>query len=530
MEHVEADTETDRTQRSLRALLGLPGRKEPIRFKRSRLAVTLSPELANTPQGQWAAAMAVNLLFRLKEVNAITVSTPGNVPVLRHIPLAPGELAGSLRSLAESLSGPQTPYRPEYVEAPDGSDPYDAILSIGDPPKGIRADRYVVVWADDWTAYVNCSPPPRSHRPARLPFGAYSAACLGAAELFKHLLVANYPTVLGAQVRFLESKCLSLLDFSTTHALNASRVLDLPEGLDVGPVAVFGCGAGGTACLCGLASVPGLAGQLVLVDPSRLKVSNLNRYLMTTYADVYAGKRKVDVARQFLESRAAQLDVTAYPMSYQEFMAEGAKNALSHDTVIVCTVDNVPTRRAIQSDLRGFTILDCGVTGTIYAVLKVYYGSGRCLGCKHPLKPDELEREVASKWGLSVGEVKELRARGGVIEERHIQSLARTQGRSASCLSELLGREFNEALSITECGEAALGYALDLPDQVATLPFLTTLPGIEVAAEIIKHRYLPQYALRNWYEHDLLREPKERLHRWKPAIPQCSLGCLEASG
>jgi molybdopterin/thiamine biosynthesis adenylyltransferase len=529
MQHIEADTETDRTQKSLRELLGLPDHREPIRFAQSRLAVTLSAEMANTLQGQWAAAMAVNLLFRLKEIKAITVSTPNNVPVLPPVPLAPGELSASLKALAESLSGPQSPYQPEYGHILDQSGTYDAILSIGDPPKGIHASRYIVVWADDWTGYVNCASALVSRRPACLPFGAYSAACLGVADIFKHLLVANYPAAMTHKIRFLENKCLSLLDFSVDPMAAGSRAVDLPGSLNMGHVAVFGCGAGGTACLYTLASVPHLDGRLSLVEPNKLKRSNLNRYPMATYADVYAGRHKVDTAQEFLERVAPQFDVTAYPVSYQVFMARGYGQSLSADTVIVCTVDNVATRRAIQSDLRKCTILDCAVTGTIYAVLKVYYGSGRCLGCKHPLRSDEFEQDVASKWGLPLREVKELRARGGILEERHIQSLARAQRRPVSHFSQLLGREFNEAISTTQCGEVALGYSLDVPGQVATLPFLTTLPGVIVAAEIVKHRHLPEYALRNWFEHDLLHEPKQRLHRWKPPIRQCSVGCSKTA-
>ena len=62
------DTETDRTQQSLRELLSIPLHREPIRFHRSRVAVSLSPELAATQRGQWMAALTFNPIFRVKEL------------------------------------------------------------------------------------------------------------------------------------------------------------------------------------------------------------------------------------------------------------------------------------------------------------------------------------------------------------------------------------------------------------------------------------------------------------------------------
>ena len=47
-------------------------------------------------------------------------------------------------------------------------------------------------------------------------------------------------------------------------------------------LAVVGCGAGGSAALYVLAMQPGLAGEIALIEHGRHKLSNLNRYLMTT--------------------------------------------------------------------------------------------------------------------------------------------------------------------------------------------------------------------------------------------------------
>ena len=518
------DTETDRTQRSLRQLLGLPQQREPIRFPRSRVAVSLSRELAATRPGQWMATLTFNLLFRLKEVQEIAVEVPSGVGVVRGVPMETGELRERLIGLAEGLSGPETPYRPRFEHSLARGARYDVLLAIGQPPYHVSADRVLSITANDWTGFVNATTEGREATDASLPFGSYAAACLGVGEVFKHLLSSNYPAQLGTRVRFLDEGCLSLLDYSTSPG--AIQTNDIPEAIDIGDVLLVGCGAGGTACLYTLASIPGVSGTLVLVEPNLLKPSNLNRYPMTTYAAVHGRGHKLTLAAEFLRTYAPGLMLHEHPVSYQQFMAEGG-DPLSRDTnsVVVSTVDNVAARRALQADFQEQAILDAAVTGTIYATLKVSYGHGRCLGCKHPLVPDEFEREVAAKWGLALDEVKRLRAEGGVVTEDHVRGLAHIQQRPVADFEPFVDREFNGVVSETECGESALGYTLETPAQVATLPFLTTLPGVILAAEIVKHRHFADMALYNWFEHDFMNVPKASLHRFKPPVADCSVGC-----
>lgn len=518
------DTETDRTQRSLRQLLGLPQHREPIRFARSRIAVSLSREMAATRPGQWMAALTLNLLSRLKEVQEIAVGLPPGIEVLPGVPLELGELRKRLIGLAESLSGPETPYRPRFEQRLARGTHYDVLVAIGKAPHDVSADRVVSITADDWTGYVNCDPAGLPVH-ARLPVGSYVAACLGVGEVFKHLLATNYPAQLGTRVRFLDEGCLSLLDYSTSPTVGEAR--RAPEVMDIGSALLVGCGAGGTACLYTLASIEGVKGNLALVEPNALKPSNLNRYLMARYADVYASRHKLTVAVDFLRRHAPGLVIREHPVSYQQFMAEGGEPLCREPAaLVVSTVDNVPTRRALQADFRQRTILDAAVTSTIYAVLKVYYGHGRCLGCKHPVLPDEFDGEVAAKWGLALDEVKRLRAEGAVVTQEHLRSLAATQQRPVEDFEGFVGREFNTVVSETECGETALGYALERPAQVATLPFLTTLPGVILAAEIVKHRYFADKGLYNWFEHDFTNVPKTSLHRFKAPVPDCSVACL----
>ena len=162
---------------------------------------------------------------------------PAGAEVLLGVPLESGELRERLLGLAESLSGPETPYRPQFEYGLERDGHYDVLIAIESAPKSISAERLVSIEADDWTGYVNCV---AEHLPAhdiKLPFGSYTAACLGVGEVFKHLLASNYPAQLGNRVRFLDKGCLSLLDFSTTPA--PSLTTTVPETIDIGNVLVL---------------------------------------------------------------------------------------------------------------------------------------------------------------------------------------------------------------------------------------------------------------------------------------------------
>jgi hypothetical protein len=156
--------------------------------------------------------------------------------------------------------------------------------------------------------------------------------------------------------------------------------------------AIAGAGAGGTAALYALASFPDLSGEVILVEPGRLKESSLGRYLMSTYDQVHGAMHKLESVKRFLAIHSPRIRIQGEPRFWNE-VARDWKTVLA-------TVDTPEARWDVQRS-GPQVILDAGVIGTLYAVLRVVPG-GWCLECKHPPDPAVTWKRRARRWGMPV--------------------------------------------------------------------------------------------------------------------------------
>lgn len=123
------------------------------------------------------------------------------------------------------------------------------------------------------------------------PVASLAAACLGAAELFRTVFARN----LGSRGRTtLQPGVFNLLTLNETQAPPWASTL----GVDLGDVHLAGAGAIGEATILALAASE-TAGSLTVVDPEVLEESNLQRYVLASFADV--GRAKVELALRALE-------------------------------------------------------------------------------------------------------------------------------------------------------------------------------------------------------------------------------------
>jgi molybdopterin/thiamine biosynthesis adenylyltransferase len=416
------------------------------------------------------------------------------------VPLQGTSLREGLEQLVAGLSGPLSEYQ-SHLEWTRNPGQVDVWLSIG------SSDGDIGLGADAWRALIG-----EFVREARwddhCPLGAHMAAAIGAAEALKRLLEINFGV---AEDQRAGDLAFSLLDYRV--GAGATPGPDVPA-IDLQDLVVAGAGAGGTGALYTLASFPEVGGAIGVVEPNSLKLSNLGRYLMTDYAQVHAPMHKVDSVERFLALHTPKLHVEGKKVVWHA--------ASGRWRTVLATVDTAEARWDIQRS-HPEVILDAGVIGTLYAVLRVI-PEGWCLECKHPYDPDITWKRRARRWGLSVAEIKRRDAAREPVTHEDIERIADVQGRPIEDLLGLEGVPFDEVPSLTECGETPL--ALVVPSQAPVLPIATTAAGVALAAEVVKDVTGLGRPLSNYFEHDLRHRPRPDRHRFKPRRPGCQ-GCSQ---
>lgn len=507
MERLEPETEIHRTQKALKALLGRTGEGGDVLFPESSIQIEAPEDVVCRPGGQLALALIVNLMARMKAiVSTVAVDLPYGIERHGKVPLPGNDLREGLEQLVSSLSGPESEY--DVTWRFDTKQPRPTVSVALSRKNGDAPASDVVVGAGPWTAFINM-PGSRSNWSEPIPVGPHMAATFGVAEVFKQLLMRNYPEQTRRPVKLLENTAFCALTYEDKPLGNAYLRAD--ARLDLDRMGIVGLGAGGTAALYTLASYPHVDGAVTLIEPANHKKSNLARYPLSNYEDCAYGTSKVEVAGAFLRRQAADLIVQEEDLSYADVRERDFRLVLS-------TVDTPEARWDIQRDSIPI-ILDAAVVESIYALLRVYPGEGMCLACKHPYDPDITWKRRARMWGKQVDTVRRMYVERAPVTVHDISVLAEVQGRSVDDFAELEGLPFDQVPALTECGQTHLD--LREPNQVATLPFVATMAGVLLAAEVIKERLMPEAALRNWFDHDMLWVPKTSRHRFRPPVSSC---------
>jgi molybdopterin/thiamine biosynthesis adenylyltransferase len=491
MARLRTETEVDRTQ----AALARHGAALPLR--QGAVEIAVAREAAKSPVGQRLLVVLVNELARMKGVvSSIAVTGVSDSAVLPGVPVEGADLEPALSALVTSLNTTQSPFRAEIT-----------FSSVADAVHvGIGVDTEITVAADGWRALIGRYAADAAWD-APTPYGAALAATLAAAEVFKHLLLRN--GLDDPQRRLAGDLAFSSFNYGTDA--DAAIGPHLRE-LDLHDLVVVGCGAGGSAALYVLSMQPGLRGDIALIEPGRHKLSNLNRYLMTTATDVHEARHKLGSAANHLARYAPLLRPTLFPVTWE--MLE-----VHPWSLVLSTVDTVPARWAIQHRVReGAEILDAAVDDLLYNIVRVV-PRGWCLECKHPFDPDHELKQRAARWGQEVETVRSWTRDDIRVTAAMIERLAEIQNTNSAEFSELIGVPFREVPARTECGETRL--RTDVPSQAPVLPLATTPAGALLAAEVAKHFTAPDAQLMNWLAHDLGRRPQRPRIVWRPASASC---------
>lgn len=410
----------------------------------------------------WIAELTANLLARLYPRIAIT---------------GPQRQVLALRKIASKIN-PEI----EFVEDAPGS----TTICIGKA----SVDGAIYPNASGWVARVNHSP--SQHGGPSNPYSAGAAAALACAELFRRIFLKSPQE---------QDVSLSLLRFDNVTGAN----LDLKDE-DIGEVLFVGVGAVGNAALWALSRDTQTRGRLWLVDGEEVTLSNLQRYALTSYADV--GRSKVLLGKAAL-SRSS-LAVEPIQLTLEQFIeAQGAIDI----PVLVVSVDNVDGRRSAQALLPRLVVNGWTGDQALGASWHVLSRDTACLACLyHPHRQGASATEQAAKaLGLPHDRVALLWVTHQPLSDEDIHTAAETLGVKDEVLEPWKGKSLGDLYTDVVCGAVPLDVTGVGKVETVPLAHQSALAGILMAAELLK-RTQPELAALSQSEaliswDDVLRAP-----------------------
>lgn len=413
-------------------------------LKARTVGLSVDSASAELPEGKALADMAVRLLARMYPAIAL------NVPDAR------------VRSELEELALAINP-RIEFAHRAEYG------IAVGETAETFG--RTVFAGSAGSNALVGTKRP-YSVGAGKEPFAAGAAACLAAANLFRTVFLAPDRQRLDTDAQF------SVFQ-RTPDSLSWLTDIRLPPH-----TALIGLGAIGHGAVWAL-SRSSVSGQLDVVDPETVDLGNLQRYVLSTMADV--GVPKTWVIRDVLAGGISVSDHTtpfdAYAATVDYRIAAAA-----------VALDSAKDRRAVQASLPWRVINAWTQPGDLGISVHAAFGSsGACLECMYldtrpALNEDEI---VAAALGLSgnLMPVRELLYSGGVVPEALLDTVAQSLSIDTSLARRFSGRTLRELYVEGICGGALvpLGRAGAPRGEVhVPLAHQSALAGVLLAAALVE--------------------------------------------
>jgi len=404
----------------------------------------VSPESAENAITQYAAWMTLNCICRLEGiVHRIGLLCPSGVPLAgRVVPFAP-----KATGLREALL--QGAKQIGIVPVEDAVKHEHVLLVGGEMPGIVEA---LHLYADAWCGGISRDVIPITSD-SRLPFGAYLAASLAAAEVFK-----------AARMKPEFHQPVSSVFYSTWHHLTADKPIEGgPASINVQiDAALAGVGAVGSGVVHALWACPGLSGKVILADNDSKGIdsTNLNRYAL--FGRTSIGEPKAHEAARI--AKGTNIVWEPHDKGFEEL-------EVNLPSLVISAVDRNASRIAIQQrypprilsgstlDLRA-EILRCGPPGV-----------GACLRCYNPevrrTPDDEIRgalresseerlRDIAAAAEIDVATVKDWVQTGrcgtagqtllSMLRESHSQHMFSVSFVSVFCATMLAGEILKECL------------------------------------------------------------------------------------
>jgi len=387
---------------------------------------------------------------------------------LAHPLLPPGE-----RLLRERLEEART-HGTEPLGAGDGA---AVTVVVGETAELVNGG-VIYCDGDGWQAYMGPEPSALADDGNELiPIGPLTAACRAAARAFAAALGGR-----GPALRELVSTYWSALTFDAGPS--PLPTVELPA---TGPISAVLAGAGsvGGATAYAFAHVPGLRGELFVVDSQAYARDNPDRALLATNAVAAEGANKAAHVKHVL-SHLPQLNVNPHRSSFEQWVGSRDLGPLP---LVMCAFDSVESRRELQ-DCLPLEVINAACGADHVAVSGHVTDDGPCVYCLHIADVFDTERItfklIVKSTGLAPGLVQAWLEQRVPVQEAWLREIERNRGMPAGALAPYAGR------TIDEIHRRALAYgefALELADGAAAAvaaPWVTALAGFVLAGEGLK--------------------------------------------
>lgn len=414
------------------------------------VAVEFDSRAAGTTEGRATLDLLVRLLSRLYPRLVVRGADP--------------DVEVQLRTLALSINS--------SIELVEDHSQATVAACVGETFS--PAGRVIYAGSDGWLARVRTSGPVGCGETSN-PFGAGAAACLAAANVFRLVFAASLK---AGHVD--DDACFSLLDFATQEAANSGPSI---VAVPLGTLQLVGCGAIGNGALWALSRVSGLAGRIELIDPEPVDLSNLQRYVMTTGADV--GVVKVELGRRILEHQS--LEVVPFHGSWADYLSQRKDWHLDR---VAVALDTAKDRIAVQASLPRWIANAWTQPGDLGLSRHGFVGEEACMACLY-LPPGQVRNEdelVAAALGMpdQLLRIRELLYRGDPVGEDLAREVSDHLRLPPDLLTPFVGRPLRDFYTQGICGAASL-YLQDTSRKPVDVPmaFQSAMAGLMLAAEVV---------------------------------------------
>lgn len=377
----------DRTMRLMRDNLDPAVSDEALlsALLRPRVLVTANEEALASPAAQ--TAFVTTALLLLRSGATVAVSAPDVALLHPQPPLVGDRLVSALLDVGDDLI--------EGVHCRSaGKGSYDAVIAIGSMPDGTSvsprpgddAPLLIHLTADAVTGRMTATSRPASSEAGtwdeslRSPFGALAAAGLAAGEVFKLVmrsLAANAESPEHFQELFAVS-AEATFSLDPAGELSPPMLATLDALTNVGAVDVISGGAIAQAFLYALARLPGVRGDVRVIEPETSDATNLNRYGLLRRS-MLGDAKALSLGAMSAVGLLGGLRVTPVVMRYDR-STPAVLGGLA--PAVIVGVDHIPTRWAAQKGRPEW--LGIGATSHYSAMSSDHARGAPCAWCLHP--------------------------------------------------------------------------------------------------------------------------------------------------
>jgi len=486
------DLDTSRTIECLRQLLRIDGKKNIKKvLPPLNIFISISEENALSTNGQFILTFLINLILRLEPiVDSVELKIPNHVQSNSILPRWYDRLL--INEVKKNYGALKPRIKLRINEQPKKD--YDLAIIIGGNETATSGKR-LYVGSNGWKAILSTDSQIKIGKKVN-PIGAYAAATLACAELFKLYLYPQRHIIKSIPIKPLDGKLdFSTFDYSVNDTYSTNPDIEIP--LDIKRLTIIGLGAGGGAALYTLASMKKLKGQITCIEGDKITSNNLNRYIFADGSDV--GQMKTIVGEKlFLNHTNVLIKKLSGPFIKKK------KNLTKKDLeYVLATVHTREARVQIQYEIPKIIWDGAATERGEFMIWRIRFGETPCMRCKHPLEdnPERMQAKIFTEIiGLPFKNILEKITNNGAFSKKDIVAIknyCKTQALQFCLPAE--GEVFSD-WEKKNCGK------MNIPEinEEVPIPFAPVMAGILLASEVIKQHHFLKGVLKFQYWGSLL--------------------------